>query len=534
MDDSSSALEQFRRQWQEEVKARSRQNKGSWKKEAANPTGTASPGRPKPPVPAKRPPIAHSAADHRQNEDLSEDDTADPEMEQRLEQIDLSGTAIDDDEFTRTALLEPRSALEHFEKAVENEAQGKLGDSLSHYRKAYRLDSRVDKTYKDKHFPASSKPANINRSNPPARIPSTAHHSSKEPRSLEVTFSQLIESYAGLQIPRAEPVIAGDSPPACPMAMLPAEVLFEILLWCAIQDPASFTRLSLVCRRLAYHVDTEKSIWKRIALGREFGFKSQLYDFACDVVGGELIYKTLEELGQPTPVNPMSKISDPDWKEIFHTHPRIRFSGVYISTVNYTRAGAASATQATWNTPVHIVTYYRYLRFFRNGSVISLLSLHEPIDVVHNLTPENLATARKENKGPTPVTTNPDPVPVNQTAGANSHIVQNIMKYALRGRWRLCHPLFSDEQSTKDIATGGAGVEGDLHIETEGPGPRYMYTMHLSLKSSTRSRTGVKNNKLAWKGFWSYNHLTSDWGEFSLKNDKPFLFSRVKSYGFGY
>ena len=34
---------------------------------------------------------------------------------------------------------EPSSALEHYEKAVERESQGNLGDSLKLYRKAYRV-----------------------------------------------------------------------------------------------------------------------------------------------------------------------------------------------------------------------------------------------------------------------------------------------------------------------------------------------------------------------------------------------------------
>jgi len=75
---------------------------------------------------------------------------------------------------------------------------------------------------------------------------------------------------------------------------------------------------------------------------------------------------------------------------------------------------------------------------------------------------------------------------------------------------------------------------GDLHIETEGAGPRYRYTMHLSLKSAGRSKHTTKNNKLNWKGFWSYNLLTDDWAEFNLRHDKPFYFSRVKAYGLGY
>jgi len=34
---------------------------------------------------------------------------------------------------------EPRSALEHYEKAVERESQGSLGDSLNLYRKAFKV-----------------------------------------------------------------------------------------------------------------------------------------------------------------------------------------------------------------------------------------------------------------------------------------------------------------------------------------------------------------------------------------------------------
>ena len=34
---------------------------------------------------------------------------------------------------------EPESALEHYEKAVERETQGQLGDSLDLYRKAFKV-----------------------------------------------------------------------------------------------------------------------------------------------------------------------------------------------------------------------------------------------------------------------------------------------------------------------------------------------------------------------------------------------------------
>ena len=60
---------------------------------------------------------------------------------------------------------------------------------------------------------------------------------------------------------------------------------------------------------------------------------------------------------------------------MFRNRPRLRFGGVYISTVNYVRPGASLPNQQmTWSTPLHVVTYYRYLRFYRDGSCISLLT----------------------------------------------------------------------------------------------------------------------------------------------------------------
>src|SRR6266496_4311798 len=38
----------------------------------------------------------------------------------------------------------------------------------------------------------------------------------------------------------------------------------------------------------------------------------------------------------------------------------------------------------TWIKPIHLVTYYRYLRFFSDGSCITLLTTKEPIQVVKN------------------------------------------------------------------------------------------------------------------------------------------------------
>ena len=148
---------------------------------------------------------------------------------------------------------------------------------------------------------------------------------------------------------------------------------------------------------------------------------------------------------------------------------------------------------------MHIVTYYRYLRLFRDGTAISLTTTSEPADVVHHLTKALLRQHEDKN---------------------TSHLPSAVMVYAYKGRWRLSSSLDHPEASLKDI-------EGDLFVETKAPLPQYIYRMELGLKTAGK---GTRNNKLGWKGFWSYNKLTDDWAEFGLKNDKAFFFSRVKSY----
>jgi len=198
----------------------------------------------------------------------------------------------------------------------------------------------------------------------------------------------------------------------------------------------------------------------------------------------------------------LNDVYSSSWKRMFRFRPRIRFNGCYISTNNYIRPGQASATAVTWNSPVHIVTYYRYLRFYRDGTLISLLSTTEPAEVVHHLTKELMETHRNN---------------------AHSYLPSAVMQTALRGRWRL-----SSVKDNPDLDL--ADAEGDLCVETEGVGTKYMYRMDLSLRSAGKA---AKNNKLIWRGFWSYNKITDDWAEFTRRNEKPLFWSRVKSYGNG-
>jgi F-box protein 9 len=219
---------------------------------------------------------------------------------------------------------------------------------------------------------------------------------------------------------------------------------------------------------------------------------------------------------------------------MFHSRPRIRFGGCYISCINYTRHGELGGAHiANWDSsPMLIVTYYRYLRFYRDGTVISLLTTAEPADVVGVLNKDNIkdnGTSSTHNLG-------------HGQDGVAGVGLPKVMREALRGRWRLTGNPFGvnsrqnrgsyldNEQAEDESTEETMEDEGDLVIETEGVNEKYIFKMLLAFASVGR---GTRNNKLARKGFWSYNKLTDDWAEFLLRNDRPYFWSRVRSYGSG-
>ncbi|KAK2807289.1 hypothetical protein FQN50_005443 [Emmonsiellopsis sp. PD_5] len=566
MEPNNDELESFRRQWREEVAQRA-------KGPSASQPRPRKPARTTAPEPSHRlPPTQYPAADRIEDEDLEPAAGVQPAPPQKYEELvdqvrALQVTSPDEDSFGRQPEKPPTSALEHFEAAAQKEAQGNLGSSLDLYRKAYRLDSKVDQVYRKKHFPPALHVAGINPPGAPVTVPNTVHRSQKEPI---LSTPDLIASFAACAIPVADPAIENTPPPPCPISKIPSEVLVEVLRHVALMDPASFGRLSLVCKRLAYHFAYEQRIWRRLCQGSEFGFGAMHYDFVCDVKGRK-IHSFLPEY-TPFPFDQVIlKIPRPltTWSQVFQTFPRIRFTGIYISTVNYTRPGAASALQhVSWNAPIHIVTYYRYLRFYPDGSLISLLTTTEPIDVVPHISKENLETLhvgvhahRKHQHHPSDTVAPGGPV-----ANPIPPIAAAALKNALRGRWHLNNPSpppppEESEASTTSpttnptppSATNSTTSNGknpitpdprDLFVETEGVDPKYTYIMHLALRSvgTGASRpvaaenappqpNTAKNTKLMWKGFWSYNRTTEDWAEFGLRNGRAFVFRRVRGWG---
>ena len=127
-------LESFREQWRAEVRARvpggggggggsstqqpHRHRHRATSSVAAHPTS-------QPPPPTHKPPVLKDY----------EDDYVQPRS---FDEAVVEAAGGDDGE-VKVAGKEPVSALEHYEKAVERESAGSLGDSLRLYRKAFRV-----------------------------------------------------------------------------------------------------------------------------------------------------------------------------------------------------------------------------------------------------------------------------------------------------------------------------------------------------------------------------------------------------------
>lgn len=229
------------------------------------------------------------------------------------------------------------------------------------------MNDRVDQLYKNKHFPPSSFAKKPLLSTVQANSPTLNSSASILPTN------DLILSFSGLSIPPAPAEIEGTTPPPCPLSQLPAEILTSILLQTAILDSASFVRLSLVCKRLAYLVATEDTIWKRICLGSEVGFSGMFYEWQCQITGEQISSDTLnfeslqiqddedmpvtdgQDGNEPAgraevtvqhsqPFIPQPMITETllthtykTYHNMFRLRPRIRYNGVYISTITVSR-----------------------------------------------------------------------------------------------------------------------------------------------------------------------------------------------------
>lgn len=135
MDESNPELESFRQQWRAEVSARSK------KEEPHIPSHAGSSSRlPRKLLAQSKATVKWAQADETEEDEVEEDARPSQSSATYTNEPPVDADNVEGYE-KKTGSREPRSALEHYERAVEKESQGILGDSLNLYRTAFRVST---------------------------------------------------------------------------------------------------------------------------------------------------------------------------------------------------------------------------------------------------------------------------------------------------------------------------------------------------------------------------------------------------------
>ncbi|KAN0065325.1 hypothetical protein ACQY0O_001161 [Thecaphora frezii] len=74
-----------------------------------------------------------------------------------------------------------------------------------------------------------------------------------------------------------------------------------------------------------------------------------------------------------------------DWRTVFVNQPRLRLDGCYIAACHYARPGMSE--ESVWIRVVHVVEFYRSVRFLPDGRCLCLLTTDPPAQTVRKLEP---------------------------------------------------------------------------------------------------------------------------------------------------
>lgn len=131
MEENNPELETFRQQWRAEVTARTKQDELKYEETEQFRSSAPSSSR------ILRKPLGSSLPDEIYKDDENDGDRSIGEV--GLSKLESSAYNDIQGFSNKLGGQEPQSALEHYEKAVERESQGSLGDSVALYRKAFKV-----------------------------------------------------------------------------------------------------------------------------------------------------------------------------------------------------------------------------------------------------------------------------------------------------------------------------------------------------------------------------------------------------------
>lgn len=151
-------------------------------------------------------------------------------------------------------------------------------------------------------------------------------------------------------------ILAAHEPERTHFSALPMEIIIQILRWVMSRhhDTRSLDMFSLVCRGF-YLCSRDSGIWRAACI--------QTWGLDC---------QSLQDSRYLS------------YRQMYFDRPRLETIGCYISKTSYIRHGDNSFQDRT-HRPWHVVTYFRYLRFFPGGLVLLKTTADPPSSVVGSL-----------------------------------------------------------------------------------------------------------------------------------------------------
>lgn len=343
-----------------------------------------------------------------------------------------------------------QKAAKLFLRGVQLEGQKFMYDAIQFYKQAIQLVPDIE--------------SKINDFNAPSGFESDQDSSSEE----ENETSDDCERSANLTLLTKKFKVLGVGGLCTPayhsrqthISVLPTELLVYIFRWVVSDhlDLRSLEQLSQVCKWF-YACARDESLWRSACL-RVFGKN------CC----------------------PPDNV-DECWRQMLLDVPHLNFHGVYINKVSYIRAGEQGLDG--FYRPYHLVEYYRYLRFYTDGTVLVCTTADNPVTVIPTL-------RRKQH----------------------SAIIS-------KGHFRVTAETVSI--TTKKIQKSQSESR-NRRVRAAAPTPDQIFHLELQLQSSGRRRY----NQLTWSSY-SYKICHKSSGQqcsnqIDVQSFKPFHFSRVKSF----
>lgn len=245
-----------------------------------------------------------------------------------------------------------------WERGISKEKSGSMTDAIKYYRKALRLEPNVERLYRQKlqeEWDLSQKLANLE-----IRVESQ-NNDDVEVDGIELSTETTDEE---------EEVL-----PCWILDMLPDDILSMIVQEVILSSPISWVNLSLSCKKFNQLCFHESVPYRTFA---EHIYSKQQYDRQALHLNGIDNIKVMEE-----------NIWNNDYRRMLKERPYIKFQGTYISVVNYLRHGAVQEGSSSLINPIHMITYYRYFRFYPNGKCLRLVTTEEPNVIVRQFSIEN-------------------------------------------------------------------------------------------------------------------------------------------------